>query len=103
MFRRPIETAKHGVRGEGMRTGLDAVLILIEVSKIVLQETDLPDLVVDFADAHELLTPAAPVFDQCRSLLAFASSTARPTPSGALWVYRFMYSRPASRSSRSRL
>ena len=43
------------VRGEGIGAGLDPVLVSIEVSQIVLEEADLPDLVVDFADAHELL------------------------------------------------
>jgi hypothetical protein len=39
----------------GLGTGLDPVLISIEISQIVLQEADLPDLVVDLADAHQLL------------------------------------------------
>ena len=40
---------------KGFGTGFHPVLIRIEVPQIVLQEADLPDLVVDFADAHQLL------------------------------------------------
>ena len=41
-------------RCEGIGTGLHPVLISIEVSQLVLHEADLPDLVVDFADAPRL-------------------------------------------------
>ena len=45
----------HCVRGERIGTGFHTVLSSTEVSQIVVQEADLPDLVVDLADAHELL------------------------------------------------
>ena len=41
---------------KGLGPGSTRSCISIEVSQIVLQEADLPDLVVDFADAHQLLS-----------------------------------------------
>jgi regulator of protease activity HflC (stomatin/prohibitin superfamily) len=40
---------------KGLEPGSTRSLVSIEVTQIVLQEADLPDLVVDFADAHQLL------------------------------------------------
>jgi hypothetical protein len=44
----------HILRGEGIRAGFDAALILIEVGATILEEADQPDLVVDLADPSDL-------------------------------------------------
>ena len=51
LFRRH---GSHILRGEGIGSGFDPALVLIEEAEIEVEERDQPDVVVDLADSHEL-------------------------------------------------
>src|SRR5690625_3629312 len=71
----------HLLRGEGIGSWFDAVLVSVEESQIIIKEADLPDLVVDLSQAEDL---AGEDLAEVDLALADADASAARDPHGFL-------------------
>ena len=69
----------HFVRNERIGAGFHPALFFIKVAQVIVQEADLPDLVIHFTNAHPYRSNLAPTSpsETCHSLAATARSEAR--------------------------